>query len=260
MSENTVTNVSEKKSVFTIKKIMRILSLLCIIFVFCPSFLVSCSGQDMKVNVMTAVRGVSMYGDKVVEPHITMIVCLLIPIAVLVLLFIKKFNDKQTAGIILGCVAVDFIVWLIFRSSVKKFAEQNYCKFKTTGWYVINIIVMLLIIALSALVVLNKMAMDTDLTTVFSNPGTQDALNQMSNAVSQMSSTVTQLAGDVATNINNKIQKENAIGFCSKCGAPISKGCKFCSSCGTPVPESMLAESEEAKNATEEAAGKESEE
>lgn len=226
MSDNTATNVSEKKSVFTIKKIMRVLALLCIIFAFCPSFLVSCSGQDMKVNVMTAVKGVSMYGDKVVEPHIIMIVCLLIPIAVLVLLFIKKFNDKQTAGIILGCVVVDFIVWLIFRSSVKKLAEQNYCTFKTTGWYVINIIVMLFMIVLSVLVVINKMAMDTDLTTVFSSSGTKDA----------------------------------AIGFCSKCGTPISHGSKFCSSCGTPVPESLPAEAEEAKKATEDAAGKDTEE
>lgn len=252
MNENTVVN--EKKPILTVKNIMRALALLCIVFVFCPSFLVSCSGQDMNVNVMTAVGGVSMYGETVVKPHIIMLLCLLIPIAVLVLLFIKKFADKQTAGIILGCTAVDFIIWLIFRASVKKVAEENYCSFKTTGWYVINIIVMLLIIIFSLLVVIEKMKLDTDLAAAFAGKDVQETLNQMSATVSQMSSTVTKMAGNAVANVNNKVAKENAIGFCAKCGAPIAYGCKFCTSCGTPVPESMLAEAEAARKAAEEAA------
>lgn len=254
MNENALNNMSEKKPMFTIKNIMRVLSVLCIIFVFCPSFLVSCSGQDMKVDVMTAVGGVSMYGEKVVEPHIIMLVCLLIPIAILVLLFLKKFKDNLTAGIILGCTAVDMIVWIIFRVSVKKIAEDNYCTFETTPWYVINIIVMILIIVLSLLVVLNIMMMDTDLITFFSGGGTKSVLDQMSNTVSQMSNAVTQLAGNVAENINNKTQKKDAIGFCAKCGSPIPYGTKFCTSCGTPVPESMIAAAEAARKEAEEKA------
>ena len=261
MGENDLTQTTEKTSMFTIKNILRVLSLLCVVFVFCPSFLVSCSGQDLNVSVMTAVGGVeTTYGGRIVDPHPIMLICLLIPVASLVLLFIKKFTDNKTALIISACGLVDFIVWLIFRSSVKKVAEENYCSFKTTGWYVVNIIALILIMLLSALVVIAKIQMDADLITVFSNGGTKGALDQMSATMSQMSSAVSQLAGNVATNIGNKKQKENAIGFCSKCGSPIAYGCKFCTSCGTPVPESMLAEAEAAKKAAEEALRKEAEE
>lgn len=257
MRENNV--IDEKKSLFTAKKIMRVLTLLCTVFVFCPSFLVSCSGQNIEVSAMTAVGGVSMYGEKVVESHPIMLVCLLLPITILVLLFLKKFSDKKTVGIILGCIAVDLIIWIIFRATVKKLAEENYCTFETTGWYVLNIIVMLLMIIISALVVLNRLEMDTDLFAKVSCAGAQGTLNQMLAAVSKMPNVVTQMAGNVAANAKNKNQKENVIGFCEKCGSAIVYGCKFCTTCGTAVPESMIAEAENAKKATEEAVKKEAE-
>lgn len=260
MGESDLTKTTEKTSLFTIKNVLRVLSVLCIIFVFCPSFLVSCSDQTINVNVMTAVGGLSSYGQRVVDPHPIMLICLLIPAAILVLMFIKKLTDNKTALITAICGVVDIIVWFIFKSSVRKAAEENYCEFKTTGWYVLNIIALLLIILLSVLVVLMKIQLDTDLITLFSGGGTKEALNQMSATMSQMTSAVSQLAGNVATNVGNKKQKEDTIGFCSKCGSPITYGCKFCTSCGTPVPESMLAEAEAAKKAAEEAARKAAEE
>jgi uncharacterized OB-fold protein/uncharacterized membrane protein len=267
MGENELTNVGQEKSLFTVKRILRALSLLGIIFVFCPSFLVSCSGRNVNVSAMTAVGGFSAYGKRMVDPHPIMLICLLIPVAILVLMFIKKFTDNKTALITLICSIVDFVIWLIFRSSVKKIAEENYCLFKTTAWFVFNIIALILIIFLSVLVVLKKMQMDTDLINIFSGGCKQNALNQMSNAVTQISSAVSQMAGNVASNISNKTSKENAVGFCSKCGSPIAYGCNFCTSCGTPVPENVLAEAEttrkevveKAKLAEEEAKRREAE-
>lgn len=263
MGENDLMNASGKKSVFTVKNIVRVFAVLCIIFVFCPSFLVSCSGEKVDVNIMTAVGGVSVYGENVVDPHPIMLICLLIPVAILVLSFLKKFTDKKTAGIILAGTVGNLIIWLIFRGSVKKIAEENYCSFETTGWYVINIIVMILTILLSLLVVLGKMRMDMDLIMAVTGGGRQATLDQMSAAVNQMSGAVTQLAGNVASNIasnmHNREPKENIIGYCAKCGSPIEYGCKFCISCGAPVPESMLAEAEAAKKAEEEKARAEEE-
>lgn len=157
MGDNELTKVSKKKSIFTVKKILRALTLLCIIFVFCPSFFVSCSGQNINVSVMTAVSGISAYGEKVVDPHPIMLMCLLIPVVVLILLLYKKITENKTALIVLFCTVVNLIMWFIFRVSVKKIATENYCTFKTTGWYLINIITMLIIILLSALVVMKKM-------------------------------------------------------------------------------------------------------
>lgn len=245
-------NVSEKNPGFTMRNVLRVLATLCVIFVFCPSFLVSCSGQSVNVSVMTAVKGVSESGQQIEDPHPLMLVCLLLPIAILALLFIKEFADRKAAVVILGCSAVDIVIWLKFRSSVKKFAEENYCSFETTRWYVMNMIVLILIILLTAIVALSKMKLDADLIAIFSGGGTQNVLNQMSSTMSQMSSAVTQIAGNVANNADGKISKENVIGYCAKCGSAITYGNKFCALCGTPIPESMLAEAEAAKRAAEE--------
>lgn len=208
-NQNTVI---EKQSLFTVKKILRVLSLLCIVFVFCPSFLVSCSGQVIEVDVMTAVEGLSMYGETVVEPHPIMLICLLLPITILILLFVKKFSESKVAAIISGCAIIDLVIWLIFRITVKEMAEENGCMFETTPWYVMNVILLILMISMSVLVFIKKLEMNSELISIFS--------------------------GGAATNIKNR----KIIGYCYKCGNAIEYGCKFCTTCGTAVPEGMLVE------------------
>ena len=80
MSQN---EEKEKKPLITIKRIFRLLLLVCIAFVFCPMFMVSCSGQEIEVDVMTAVGGMSLYGEPVVKPHPVMLLLLLIPVIIL---------------------------------------------------------------------------------------------------------------------------------------------------------------------------------
>ena len=189
----------ERIGKFRVKRILQMLSFLCIIFVFCPSFLVSCSGQRFKVSAMTAVGGVSVYGGEAVPPHPAMILTLLLPIGIIFLLSAEKFTEKKTAFVIAICAAVDLAVWMIFRGVVKKAAAETYCEFRTTGWYVL-------------------------------------AAGKSHNIWRQIPS--------VISNVTHAQEKKNAIGFCCKCGNPITYGCKFCTACGTPVPESILAEGE----------------
>jgi len=99
-----------KKSIVTIKMVLRVLSLITLIIVFCPTFLVSCSEQSLDVSVMTVVNGVSMYGEEVVEPHPIAIICLLIPIIMLLLLFIKKFEDRKNAIFVAICSVADIVI------------------------------------------------------------------------------------------------------------------------------------------------------
>lgn len=250
----TKTMENNRKIVITVKKVLKALSLICFVIVFCPTFLVSCSGQNMNVSVMTAVGGVSISGERVVAPHPIMLLCLIIPMAVFILLSIKKYTDKKNASIIAIGGGVDLIIWIIFRSGVKKAAEDIGFTFKTTGWYVINIIFLMLIILLTSLIVVGKLQMESDLIAVLSGKETQNALNQMSATMSQMSTAVTQWAGNVASNVNNRNKVKNPIGFCAKCGTPIGYGSHFCTSCGTPVPQSMIDEAEAARKEAEEKA------
>lgn len=252
MNENNVTNQEKEKFEITLKNVMRMLSILCAVFVFCPVFLVSCSGNDMNISAMTAVKGISLYEEQVVDPHPVMLICLLLPIAVFILLFLKKFSEQKTAGIIAACSIADFAIWLIFYSTVKNKAEEKHCSFETTGWYTVNLIVILLLILFSILIALKKIEMEKNLISLFSSGGGREILNQMSDTVGQMSSAVSSLAGSVADNMDQKKAKEDVIGYCSKCGSPIAYDCRFCISCGAPVPESMIAEAEAAKAAEEE--------
>ena len=250
----TKTMENNRKIVITVKKVLKALSLICFVIVFCPTFLVSCSGQNMNVSVMTAIGGVSISGERVVAPHPIMLLCLIIPMAVFILLSIKKYTDKKNASIIAIGGGVDLIIWIIFRSGVKKAAEDIGFTFKTTGWYVINIIFLMLIILLTGLIVVGKLQMESDLIAVLSDKETKNALNQMSATMSQMSTAVTQWAGNVASNVNNRNKVKNPIGFCAKCGTPIGYGSHFCTSCGTPVPQSMIDEAEAARKEAEEKA------
>ncbi|MCR5272892.1 MAG: zinc ribbon domain-containing protein [Lachnospiraceae bacterium] len=257
---------NNKKSVkASAKNVIRILTAFCILIVFCPTFLVSCSGEDVKVSSMTAVTGVKAYGETIVDPHPIMLLVLLIPIAILVVTFVKKLAEKTSAIVITACGAVDLVIWMIFKTSVKKIAAENYCEFETTGWYYLNFIALLLIILISVLVLLKKIEMDSDLKAMLTGDSAKDTLNQMSSTVSQMSSTVTQIAGNVAANVASNVNNINTkgkdiIGYCAKCGSPIEYGNTFCTSCGTPVPQSMIDEAEAAKKEAEEKARREAEE
>lgn len=191
---------NERKTIFSAKRILQGLAILCIVFVFCPSFMVSCSGQTMNISAMTAIKGIEYYGEEAVAAHPIMVVSILLPAVILVVLFAKKIAEKLSAKICIGCMAVDILVWFVFRNTAKKAAEEYYCTFKTTGFFVLNILIMLLIMVISALVIWEKISLECDVREVL------------------MSS-----------------EAKKNIGYCTKCGTPILQDGAFCTKCGAPV-------------------------
>lgn len=242
MSENSVVeaqgtnenpNAGVKKFKFTVKNVVRILTLLCIVFVFCPSFLVSCTEQTVEVDVMTAVEGVKMYGEEVVEPQAHMWLCLLLPIVVMVLLFIKKLSERLTAGIIAACTAVDLVKWFDFKSKTKEIAESNGCTFETTGWYTMNLIVMFLIVIIMIAVIAKLISMETDLVAFVKGGEAKQAMNKISSAASKV-------AGDVSAAVKSEETPEmkpasEVKAFCGNCGTKLEPDAAFCENCGTKV-------------------------
>lgn len=223
MVENSISG-EEKKSAVTVRNVMRMLLFLCMVFFFFPSFFVSCSGKNVNVSAMTAVKGVSMYGDQVVDPHPVMLVCLLLPVMALAFLYLKRLSDQATAGMAAACVVVDFVIWLVFRSAVKKIADENYCSFRTSVWYALNLATQLLIIFLAVLAAVRKIEMDMDVASYFSYGGTKEVLSRISEMEDRMRGQVSGL--DI---------------FCPACGNPIEPGCRFCTSCGAHMLENTLA-------------------
>lgn len=254
---NTSNSIENGKSIsVTVKHLLRTLEVLCIIFVFCPSFLVSCTGQETKVSAMKVVTGIKSHGSSVVDPHPVLIILLIIPVISLVLLIKKSIEEKKDSIIITVCTVIDILIWFIFRTAVKNAAEENYCDFKTTGWFFLNLIVMLLIVLLNGLIITQHFSMEMDLISMFSRGETREVLKQMSDSVSQMSSAVSKIAG----NMQMGPAKADVIGYCAKCGQGLEYGLKFCTNCGTPIPESMIEEAKEKKREEEAAIRKAEEE
>ena len=185
------------KSLVTARQIMRVLSFICIVVVFCPSFLVSCSGQSKGISVLTAAGGLSVYGETIAKPQPLMLVCLLLPAVILALLFMKKLSEKQNALIIAICGISDFVIWMIFKSVVKKIAEDHYCEFKTTGWYLLNNLALFFLILFALLILLQKLEMDTDILSLLSGGGTEGAMNKMSESLAKISDSLTKSSDSV---------------------------------------------------------------
>lgn len=180
MNENEA--MVEKKALFTVKNVLRVLAALCIFFGFCPAFLVSCSGQNVKISAIKAAVGISFHGERIAKPYPVLFVCVLLPIAVLVVLFVKKLLDKQSAAIIVGCTAVDVFVWFIFRHYVKKAADDSFCSFKQTVWFFLDLLCLLLLFVTSLLVLLGKMTMDCDLQELILKSSTANGATPVSSA------------------------------------------------------------------------------
>lgn len=245
MDTNNKGNTVQKESLFTPKKIFRILSLICIVLIFCPMFLVSCGGETLEVDVMTAVGGLSMYEETVVEPQPIMLLCLLIPAAVLVMSLTKKIEPQKGVMWTLISMVVDFIIWVIFRSTVKKYADEYLCTFEATGWFYVNMISMSLIILFAALILLKVITLDTDLIKLFTFNNNQELINLASNKIKIMAGTINEMVVNVMDNSENKEKSTNINGFCVHCGVPILKGAKFCTSCGTEISSDILKAAEQ---------------
>ena len=234
------------KSLFTARQIMRVLSFICILVVFCPSFLVSCSGQSKGISVMTAVGGLSVYGESIAKPQPLMLICLLLPAVILALLFMKKLPEKQNALIIVICGISDFVIWMIFKAVVKKIAEDHYCEFKTTGWYLLNSLALFFLILFALLILLQKLEMDTDILALLSGGGTQGAMNKMSESLAKISDSLTKSSDSVMKSSDSVMKSSDS-------GTKVSDSATKSSDSVTKSSDSATKNSEAANDLTEKA-------
>lgn len=205
----------EKRNNFTInlKTIIRTLSLVCVVLVFCPAFLVSCSGQSASVSAWDVTKGISVLGTKASSFNPLFLLTLLLPLGIFSVFFLRK-RRKTIALIIMICSVVDMLLWLYFRSQVKEAAYKANCDFESKFGFTLTVICLILIMISSALVLLNILSFNKNILNVLPSDGGERIKAWVDERV-------------------NLPQKQS--GFCHNCGGPINRGNQFCPKCGQPV-------------------------
>lgn len=210
-------NNGKKKSWLTPGKVVQILSLLCIIFVFCPTLMVACAGEEINISMWQAMTG--QIDDTF---HFELVLTLLLPVVLFVILFIRKIKALAVNIVSLVLPVVDLVIWLLFLVRVKSQAEGIGGEFHILIWYFINLLILIAMFVLPLIVMIKKGQMDWDFKSAFS--GKQCDLSEL---------------GD------------DVIGCCSACGSPLHSGDRYCLNCGTTISESVIAEAEAAGNSAE---------
>ena len=140
-----------------VKNVIRLLSILLMVFFFVPSFMVSCAGYgNIKISAFKAMTGIKIEGESVSDPKVICIIMLLLPIAMLALWCLKSVLKDKIAAIASGsCAVVDFIFWIALCVGVNKEATDNYCTAKVTAGFIFNILFILAIVVLDLLIIIN---------------------------------------------------------------------------------------------------------
>ena len=239
--------MNNAKTGFSTRNIMKILALLSLVMIFCPLFMVSCAGQTETIGLLDIIGGVEYYGEPIVNPHYELIVCILLPIAVLVILFLKKINKKKTSIAVTVLCAADFLILLIMRGGVKRFCEENGFTFRSTGWMKFDWFLHILLITGGILCAAGVLHLDGPVTEL-ADPEERPKRGRK--------------ASD-STDGPEPEKDERIICYCSKCGKPVRHGETVCASCGEPIHpdilqkaeaeyEARIEEAEKAKAAAEE--------
>ena len=238
---------AKNKPVITAENILKVLSAIVTIIFFCPIFSISFSGQKAGISVMKMVGGIKYNGDPFIKSQLVLLLSLLLPATILVVLFIRQITEEMVSLISATCGAVDLIVLFVSRVIAKKMSNNFGFSFKSTAWFVFDVIFLLSIITLSVLVIVRVVYLQEDLIVLIRETAERNPSNQMASAVKRVVENISEHVG------KSKTPKEDIMGYCFKCGTPLIFEDEFCTSCGWPVPKALIEEAEEERRAAEEA-------
>ncbi len=251
-----------------VKNIIRLLSILLMVFFFVPSFMVSCAGYgNIKISAFKAMTGIKIEGESVTDPKVICIIMLLLPIAMLALWCLKSVLKDKIAAIASGsCAVVDFIFWIALCVGVNKEATDNYCTAKVTAGFIFNILFILAIVVLDLLIIINVLQAEKPLIrqkmmngyqgmpqqNMYGNVPPQQGQFQGQPIPPQQQGQQFQgqpmppqqqgqfqgqpMPPQQGQFQSQPVQPQQPVQpVCSKCGAPLVAGNKFCTKCGNPV-------------------------
>ena len=139
----------------TLKNVIRVFAIILEIVCFVPTFLVSCSGEQINVSVLKLLQGIDVEGTTITEANPVCIIYFLMPLILLLVWFLKgKIKEKIIEVVALIAAGIDFIAWFVLKGNVANYVEKNYCTMKITGWFYLNQIILFIILLLSVVIVM----------------------------------------------------------------------------------------------------------
>ncbi len=235
------------------KWILRGAALLMILGYFVPSFFVSCASQEVNVSAVGLTVGYRSQGTTFSDPMIWVSFLLLLPIALIVLSFIKPIREFILSIIVLSAGALQSLLWLIMAALVASYADNNYCGFGYRFGFFYNILSILILLAGGGLLLYQTL--------------TEKKTNLMGQPVMTGQQSIAMKPGtwrcDQCGSVNDpawkfcmKCGKERTIAVvtapaqqpqaatplqdeqvCPKCGAKNGKDFHFCLSCGASLDQ-----------------------
>ncbi len=189
------------------KHVIQILAFITAILFFVPTFCVSCSGVDVTFSATKLMVGVEFYGEKVSDPVPAVVFCLIIPIVIFAIWFIKNNGkEKALAGLTLALSGLEIVIWFVIRYGVSQWAEDQVVVFKTLAAFKIIMILNGTMIVIAAAILLGVSAE----LKLFSKKKNPDESQHM-------------------------ILTEQETRYCPCCGEKLREGSKFCSKCGSKI-------------------------
>ncbi len=263
---------NDNNGMLTFRNVIKTISIVCIVLFFCSSFLVSCSGKNIEVSGFNIVKGIQVdtgFGvEDVSDSKPIVLICLLIPIAIVVFMFLKQLKNKLVSCVGSILAIIDIVVWFFIKSKVKEAARTNNCEFKTTGVFVWTIVFQILTILIFCGVLIGRITLDSNLIGAFTgnfnlnSDQIREGTARVAEGTKQVSKRLSEIAGNVSSSVSDAIgslrNKDDIMGYCQKCGAPLYFENEFCTSCGTPIPKDLI-ESAKAERERKEAERREAE-
>lgn len=233
--------MSEQMKKITTRVTLIILSAISAFMMFLPAYNISASAfgrkESISISGMTAFTG-KVKGMEIFDSMSWMMLCLILPIVVIVLLVLKKYEDDLTAKITAGATGVNMFFWIIYvmtisgHDSIREAREElsGYGSFGVkvsigpSFWFYLNVIIMALTIALAVFVILKKADMEQEITEVCKN---------LTNSVASKTGKASNGADAVTS--EPVAEKMTESGRCPLCGGAINADSRFCPNCGAMV-------------------------
>ena len=220
-----------REDILTIKNLIRLLAGLCLLFFFAPMYKISIAGVSSRtISGWNGLMGITINGVKVLNGNPVYLLPLLLPAGILaVTFFCRQLTDRIALIITSICSGLDILFWIILffhcEGKLREYSENNMygnsfenpfnayfdnyfqIKLDITVWYMLTILFLIVILALSILCILGKLGLGGMI-----RPGRREG------SLGKWSS-----------------REPAKVSFCPSCGSRIDHGGNFCGRCGSPL-------------------------